>query len=332
MANQPNLVGELVVVALKARDLPNREIVGKQDPFCIFRLGETAKRTKTDYRGGQHPLWDDQVIIPVPKGKDKMHMQVFDEDASREDLISEGEVELSKVLQDGEQDGWFPLKYRGKPAGQIYLELTFYSARPPPKRQPTRFNNKRTSYQQHGYHQQPPPPVPSGSHPASSQATTQAPARPSAGPPIYQPPRPSHPHDQAARPHMPPVLSPSTSSGTSTSAGPSYPPSNRLSPQYAYQPQSSCPPQHGYIPQQTHSPPRPGYPPQNGYPPQHTYPPQHGHSPQQPPQPQAYQPVTNIPQGDTPLLTSTFSPQRPSPPASQHGSRFYDLSRIIACC
>lgn len=40
-------------------------MVGKQDPFCVFRLGETAKRTKTDYRGGQQPLWDDQVTITV---------------------------------------------------------------------------------------------------------------------------------------------------------------------------------------------------------------------------------------------------------------------------
>ncbi|KAI8140688.1 C2 domain-containing protein [Fennellomyces sp. T-0311] len=122
MAEQPKkVIGELVVVALKA-------VVGKQDPFVTFRLGETAKRTKTDYRGGQHPVWDDQVNLPVPENKTRMYMQVFDEDGTREDLISEGDIDLTNVLREGEEDKWYPLMYRGKKAGDIYIEMTFYSA------------------------------------------------------------------------------------------------------------------------------------------------------------------------------------------------------------
>ncbi|KAI7878966.1 hypothetical protein K492DRAFT_132058 [Lichtheimia hyalospora FSU 10163] len=122
MTDQPKkLAGELVVVALKA-------VCRKQDPFCVFRLGETAKRTKTDYRGGSRPIWDDQVNLPVPEGKTKMYIQVFDEDSKQEDLISENTIDLTQVMRDGEADDWFPLQYRGKRAGEIYLELTFYSA------------------------------------------------------------------------------------------------------------------------------------------------------------------------------------------------------------
>ncbi|KAI9496936.1 C2 domain-containing protein [Zychaea mexicana] len=222
-------IGELVVIAIKARDLPNREVVGKQDPFVTFRLGETAKRTKTDYRGGQHPIWDDQVNLPVPEGKTTLYMQVFDEDGSREDLISEGDIDLKNVLQEGEEDKWYPLKYRGKKAGEIYVELTFYSARPPPKRQPTRLYNKRPAgaaynksrpvyappqqQQQQQQYLNRPPPVPTES------AST--PARMTAGPPIYRPPPPrpmyNAPHD--ATPHMPQTLTPSSSTGTASSAG-----------------------------------------------------------------------------------------------------------------
>jgi hypothetical protein len=32
-----------------------------QDPFCVFRIGDFAKRTKVDQGGGQYPIWDDQV-------------------------------------------------------------------------------------------------------------------------------------------------------------------------------------------------------------------------------------------------------------------------------
>lgn len=98
----------------------------------MFRLGDQAKKTKTDHRGGQHPLWDDQVgdvsrwrarpilvfesfmkidssfwqvNLVVPEGKTKMIVQLFDEDKRKEDLISEGEVDLTTVLKAGEQDG-----------------------------------------------------------------------------------------------------------------------------------------------------------------------------------------------------------------------------------
>ncbi|KAG1469611.1 hypothetical protein G6F56_003163 [Rhizopus delemar] len=145
----PRIIGELVIVAYKARDLPNREIAGKQDPFVVFRLGENTRQTKTDYRGGQHPIWDDQVNMPIPEKKKQMLVQVYDEDAKRKDLISELDLDISKVLEDGEQDGWFPLHFKNRKAGDIYLEMTFYSAAPPPKRQPTRYGakpKKQTSY------------------------------------------------------------------------------------------------------------------------------------------------------------------------------------------
>ncbi|KAI9362170.1 C2 domain-containing protein [Pilaira anomala] len=119
--SKPRIVGELVIVAYKA-------IVGKQDPFVIFRLGETTKKTKTDLRGGQHPTWDDQVNLPVPEKKTLVVVQVYDEDAKRQELISECELDISQVLVDGEADDWYPLHYKGRPAGEIYLELTFYSA------------------------------------------------------------------------------------------------------------------------------------------------------------------------------------------------------------
>jgi hypothetical protein len=88
-------------------------------------LGENTRKTRTDYRGGQHPIWDDQVPdfsvfsvvlkkaktlfffkinIPVPEKKNMIVVQVYDEDSKREDLISETEVDITKLLEDGEWD------------------------------------------------------------------------------------------------------------------------------------------------------------------------------------------------------------------------------------
>lgn len=50
-------IGTLVLVVDRAKNLPNRKTIGKQDPYCAARLGKEAKKTKTDVRGGQTPRW-----------------------------------------------------------------------------------------------------------------------------------------------------------------------------------------------------------------------------------------------------------------------------------
>ena len=52
----PN-IGTLVVIIDRAKNLPNRKTMGKQDPYCAARLGKEAKKTDTDRRGGQTPRW-----------------------------------------------------------------------------------------------------------------------------------------------------------------------------------------------------------------------------------------------------------------------------------
>lgn len=50
-------IGTLVVIADRAKNLPNRKTIGKQNPYCAARLGKEAKKTDTDHRGGQTPKW-----------------------------------------------------------------------------------------------------------------------------------------------------------------------------------------------------------------------------------------------------------------------------------
>lgn len=50
-------IGTLVAVIDRAKNLPNRKTIGKQDPYCAARLGKFAKKTETDWRGGQTPKW-----------------------------------------------------------------------------------------------------------------------------------------------------------------------------------------------------------------------------------------------------------------------------------
>ena len=51
------IIGTLVAIMDRAKNLPNRRSMGKQDPYCAARLGKEAKKTNTDRRGGQTPRW-----------------------------------------------------------------------------------------------------------------------------------------------------------------------------------------------------------------------------------------------------------------------------------
>ena len=56
-------IGTLVVIVDRAKNLPNRKTMGKQDPYCAARLGKEAKKTETDKRGGQTPRWYERKCL-----------------------------------------------------------------------------------------------------------------------------------------------------------------------------------------------------------------------------------------------------------------------------
>ena len=86
-------------------------------------MANVAKRTKTDPRGNRNPTWDDQVSvarvnsiewilirssqvnIPIPHGYNVMMVQVMNEDPKGDQIVAEGQIDLGKVLKEGESDG-----------------------------------------------------------------------------------------------------------------------------------------------------------------------------------------------------------------------------------
>ncbi|KAH7887908.1 hypothetical protein F5I97DRAFT_1926317 [Phlebopus sp. FC_14] len=161
-------IGTLIVVVLKAKNLPNKRHIGKQAPYCLITLNEDKRRTKVIKRGGQHPEWDEEfrfaiyedvegsVIrsaqgsdIPPPlppkkkgpkkiKGGNLMRLQCYADDARDPDFIGETLVDLTEALTKGETDEWFTLMNKDKYSGEVYLELTFWSNEPPPEKKPSR--------------------------------------------------------------------------------------------------------------------------------------------------------------------------------------------------
>ncbi|KAJ5692674.1 hypothetical protein N7462_002097 [Penicillium macrosclerotiorum] len=125
-------IGTLVAIIDRAKNLPNRKTMGKQNPYCAARLGKEAKKTPTDLRGGQTPRWDYELRFTVHESPDyyKLKVSVFNDD-KKTDLIGETWVDLQTLIIPGgsQNDHWHHLQCKGKYAGDIRIEMTYYDTR-----------------------------------------------------------------------------------------------------------------------------------------------------------------------------------------------------------
>ncbi|QRW19466.1 C2 domain-containing protein [Rhizoctonia solani] len=154
-------------------------------------FNQETRRTKAVKRGGQHPEWDEEVRFsiyedaedelartagdktPPPKerfrnikGGKSMRVSCYADDPREPDLIGETQVDLTEALTKGEVDEWFTLQNKDKYAGEVYLEMTFWSnAKPPAKKKASRPSTSTTNPQYGG----PGSFIPSGSSSAAAQ-------------------------------------------------------------------------------------------------------------------------------------------------------------------
>ncbi|KAF9998046.1 hypothetical protein BGZ65_006420 [Modicella reniformis] len=132
----PRKLGTLVAIPVKGRKLLNKTR-GKQSPYVQLKLGDQTKRTKASLIASLEPEWDQEIRLEVFQGTVHMHVSLFDE-GKKNELIGTDILLLHEVIDKGELDVWFPIKHNGRPAGEIYFELTFYAVAPlPPTGGPT---------------------------------------------------------------------------------------------------------------------------------------------------------------------------------------------------
>lgn len=102
-------IGTLVVVVLKARNLRDKHTIHKQDVYAQATLDKTTKKTKVDVRGGQHPVWDEELRFPIFKSVSdetrKLEVACYSKEPRSDDLVGRGEVDISETLKTGEFDG-----------------------------------------------------------------------------------------------------------------------------------------------------------------------------------------------------------------------------------
>ncbi|KAJ1854509.1 hypothetical protein LPJ73_002472 [Coemansia sp. RSA 2703] len=119
--------GKLDIQVVAGRELPRRSLFGRRDSAVELKLGTVNKRTQIDKKGGASPQWNDRVSFTVSGlGKSQLQVTAIEiESTVSSKTIGTCVVDLAKVFVEEEVDGWYTLKYNDKPAGDVYLELTF---------------------------------------------------------------------------------------------------------------------------------------------------------------------------------------------------------------
>ena len=62
------------------------------------------------------------------KTSKSLRVACYADDAKEPEFIGEGMVDLTDTLKSGEFDEWVTIKAKDRYAGEVYLELTFYSS------------------------------------------------------------------------------------------------------------------------------------------------------------------------------------------------------------
>lgn len=79
-------------------------------------------------------MWDDEARFTLTEGSQNKYLKlsVLDETDSKPELIGDTVILLDKALESNPKDGyddWHELKHKGKYAGEVYLEMTFYPSK-----------------------------------------------------------------------------------------------------------------------------------------------------------------------------------------------------------
>lgn len=129
-------VGTLEVKLVQAKDLTNKDLIGKSDPFAtlyIRPLPDKTKRSKT-INNDLNPIWNEHFeFIVEDADTQSVTVKIYDDDGIQEsELIGCVQVSL-KDLQPGKvKDVWLKLvkdleiQRDRKDRGQVHLELLYY--------------------------------------------------------------------------------------------------------------------------------------------------------------------------------------------------------------
>jgi len=128
------LKGKLEIHVISARDLRDRELLFKMDPYVNIKCGEEKFKSKVVKNGGSTPVWNQYVEFNLKEvdGKTPLRFEVYDYKHLAEDRqVGRADIALELLIHHagGKEEGhWFKLVHFEDPekaAGEIQVGIRY---------------------------------------------------------------------------------------------------------------------------------------------------------------------------------------------------------------
>lgn len=134
-----NPIGVVRLHFKSANDLRNLETMGKSDPYVRVLLSGIPKGRTVTFRNNLNPEWDEVVYVPVHSPREKLTLEVMDEETMGKDrTLGEAELPLADYIHEGENGEYevddekqpitsgLRLHGRGQVKGYLHYTVAFY--------------------------------------------------------------------------------------------------------------------------------------------------------------------------------------------------------------
>jgi len=99
----------------------DKDLSGKMDPYCLFRVGNQKIKGQVCKSGGNHPYWNDEICVDV-KNESICTIEIKDKDMLIDEKLGTFEVDLGEIESQRKLRKWYPFFLKNEPAGEILLE------------------------------------------------------------------------------------------------------------------------------------------------------------------------------------------------------------------
>ncbi|TNV83345.1 hypothetical protein FGO68_gene2056 [Halteria grandinella] len=122
----PSVVGLLHIKIIEGKLHRSTELFSKMDPFLQIDYRGKQYKTATIKHGGQIPVWNETLYLPIQAFDDEMRVTCFDQDLLTNDLVGSANFKVSAYCANlREKQEWIILHYKAKNAGEIHIQTKF---------------------------------------------------------------------------------------------------------------------------------------------------------------------------------------------------------------
>lgn len=119
--------GILTVTIFEAKDLKDKDLIGKNDAYIELTLGENKQRT-SEIKNSNDPVWNETFTFNLTGTRDhKLYLDVLDKDVVGSDKIGDTKIDFAPCFEGQVIDEWvkLPAKLGLTSHGEIHVRIEF---------------------------------------------------------------------------------------------------------------------------------------------------------------------------------------------------------------